>query len=167
MGAVGGRISLVTSSNSTSMQVAAGRPRERKAAHARAGRRAVPAPAARGDVAAGAKRDARRGRTVKVEATDGATVTARETVLDAGSRGRRVIWHWYRVGGDRTASGLAAKLLQFKALASGRKDAAVVAFSTVDIDEEAARARLREFIPAAAVGVASTLEDLRQAAAVE
>ena len=47
----------------------------------------------------------------------------------------QAVWYWYNVGGSNTASEITAKLYQFSSLASGRRDAALVALSA-DCDVE-------------------------------
>jgi exosortase A len=69
-----------------------------------------------------------------------------ETVLTARQE-RRVVRHWYRVGGRVAHTGLHARLLEIPALLFGRRDAAVLAVSAAcGVTCDQAEADLSEFL---------------------
>jgi EpsI family protein len=58
----------------------------------------------------------------------------------------RLVWHWYRVGGQDVAEPWRAKLAQLRGLLANRSDASVVAVSTDADDLDEARALLHDFV---------------------
>ncbi|HEY1042888.1 MAG TPA: exosortase A [Telluria sp.] len=73
----------------------------------------------------------------------------REAVLSDGSQ-KLLVWSWYWIAGQTTASDYAGKVYQARALlTSGRDDgAALLAYARFDEDPEQARATLRAFVDA-------------------
>ncbi|HYE40672.1 MAG TPA: EpsI family protein, partial [Ramlibacter sp.] len=73
----------------------------------------------------------------------------RESVLGDGSH-KLLVWSWYWIAGQTTASDYAGKVYQARALlTSGRDDgAALLAYAPFDEDPEEARGALRAFVAA-------------------
>ena len=78
------------------------------------------------------------------EMLGGRALGVRETLLSSGS-GRLVVWQWYWIGGEATASDVRGKLMQVRQkLLHGRDDGAVLmAYAPYDVDPAPARAALR------------------------
>lgn len=77
---------------------------------------------------------------------DGSYFEVVETALSNPQTGaRRLVWHWYRIGGRGVVQPWKAKLFQVLGLLHGRADAVVVALSAGADDREAARSLLLEF----------------------
>lgn len=74
-------------------------------------------------------------------------IDMRESVVTDGA-GKLLVWSWYWVAGQRTASDYAGKLFQARAILSGGRDdgAAVLAYAPFDEDPAAARVVLRAFL---------------------
>jgi exosortase A len=81
---------------------------------------------------------------------DGGGPTLREHVLrEPGGHRTRVIWSWYRVDGQATASGWEAKLLGLRGVLRGRPEAKVIALAADAESDQTARELLRAYVSAA------------------
>ena len=96
----------------------------------------------------------------RAEALDAHGMQMRESVVTDGS-GKLLVWSWYWVAGQRTASDYAGKVLQARAvLAGGRDDgAAVLAYAPFDEDPVAARIALRAFLGQNLPRIEAALDD--------
>ena len=85
----------------------------------------------------------------RVEEVGGRSLALREATLE-GPRGTILVWHWYWIDGQYTASDYAGKLLQAKAklLLHGDDGAAILLSAPVTGDPEPARVALRAFLNA-------------------
>jgi len=77
-----------------------------------------------------------------------------------GSGARRLLWSWYDIGGDQTASRRKAKLLELKTLLQGRPGSALVALSVDAEDEIRAAQLLTVFLQSAGPGIRFSLEEM-------
>jgi EpsI family protein len=59
---------------------------------------------------------------------NGRSYQVTETIVHSGPR-RRLVWHWYRIGGTSEATRLSARLLEALAALRGRRDAGVIVVS--------------------------------------
>ena len=85
----------------------------------------------------------------RVEQIGGRTLALREATLQ-GPKGTILVWHWYWIANQYTASDYAGKLLQAKAklLLQGDDGAAVMLSAPITGDPESARTALRAFLSA-------------------
>jgi exosortase A len=83
-----------------------------------------------------------------------------EALLDAHGR-QLLVWKWFWVSGRFTSSEVWAKILEAreKLLLGEAPSAGIVVFTEVDPDEDAARARLTEFLQAGLSGIEAGLEE--------
>jgi EpsI family protein len=87
-------------------------------------------------------------------------------LIEAHLRGPSIqllVWRWYRVDGQHTASPSRAKLLQARSRLLGRGDdgAVIVVYTEVDEHREAAVARLQDFVSAMLTGIERSLDHAR------
>jgi exosortase A len=100
-----------------------------------------------------ATRDRRSGdEAIEVVLADGRRWAAHETRLQTPA-GARLLWHWYVVDGEETASPIAAKLREARArLRGGKFGSGVIVLATdYEIEPERARERLRGFLDSLAL----------------
>jgi EpsI family protein len=85
-------------------------------------------------------------RALDADAGGGVTLPARELVVP-GSYGDRLVWYWFMIGDEVTASRSVAKALEAIALIAGRADyGRVVTLAAPARDEHAARRSLAAFV---------------------
>ena len=67
---------------------------------------------------------------------------------------RRVLWHWYVIGGNATHSDVEAKLLELTGLFRGRRDGSLIALSApCGLTCESADAALADFLGTELAGI--------------
>lgn len=84
----------------------------------------------------------------RAETWDSHALELRESVVTDGAGAKLLVWSWYWVAGQRTASDYAGKVYQARAILSGGRDdgAAVLAYAPFDEDPAPARHALRAFL---------------------
>lgn len=100
----------------------------------------------------------RTGSSVRQETVAGRLLSIRETRIQ-GVSGSLLVWHWYWIGGEFTASDYFGKLLQAKEklLMRGDDGAAMMVFSPYAENPDEARAALRNFLTDNLAPLESTL----------
>lgn len=100
----------------------------------------------------------RTGSSVRQETVSGRLLSIRETRIQ-GVSGSFLVWHWYWIGGEFTASDYFGKLLQAKEklLMRGDDGAAMMVFSPYAENPDEARHALRNFLADNLASLESTL----------
>ncbi|MBB3117052.1 exosortase A [Pseudoduganella violacea] len=99
------------------------------------------------------------GASVRSENIAGRQLAVRESVLNGPRENRLLVWQWYWIDGQNTASNFGGKLLQVKQkLLKGRDDGAIVLlYSPYEENPDAARAVMRHFLSTGLTPLEKTL----------